>query len=195
MAAEQGNMSESAFGGASLVELIAAILQWAGGPVELDDLVDVVADRLGIHDETVRYEDEQSESVESAPVNQAFLDTELDQRAYLARLWMEIQQLPLRQRAALLLNLKDASGGDCTRLFPLRGIATIRQIAEALDMLPERFAELWKDLPLEDAAIAELLGVRRQQVINLRKCARERLARRMRAFEERRGENSSPAVR
>ena len=48
----------------------------------------------------------------------------------------------------------------------------------------DRFAELWNDLPLEDSAIAQLLGITRQQVINLRKTARERLARRMRAREK-----------
>jgi len=37
-------------------------------------------------------------------------------------------------------------------------------------------------LPLEDAAIAERLGLTRQQVINLRKSARARLARRMRGL-------------
>jgi len=39
-------------------------------------------------------------------------------------------------------------------------------------------------LPLEDSAIAQLFGITRQQVINLRKTARERLARRMQAREK-----------
>jgi hypothetical protein len=37
-------------------------------------------------------------------------------------------------------------------------------------------------LPLDDATIAGLLGLTRQQVINLRKSARERLARRLKGF-------------
>jgi hypothetical protein len=49
-------------------------------------------------------------------------------------------------------------------------------------MTPESFAELWNDLPLEDAKIAELLGLTRQQVINARKSGRERLTRRLRGF-------------
>lgn len=82
------------------------------------------------------------------------------------------------------MNLKDGKGGDCIALFPLSGIATPRDIADLLSIPAERFAEMWNDLPLEDATIAEHLGVTRQQVINLRKSARERLARRMKAFEE-----------
>ena len=36
----------------------------------------------------------------------------------------------------------------------------------------------WPELPFDDNTIAALLGATRQQVINLRKCARERLRRR-----------------
>ena len=71
-------------------------------------------------------------------------------------------------------------------LLPLTGIASIRQIAEAVAIPAEEFARLWNDLPLDDAALALRLGVTRQQVINLRKSARARLARRMTAVEGKR---------
>jgi DNA-directed RNA polymerase specialized sigma24 family protein len=106
--------------------------------------------------------------------------TALERRTYLALLWEEIRQLPPRQAAALILNLRDGQGRNAVALLPLTGIATMREIARTLDMPAERFAEIWNRLPLEDAAIAESLGITRQQVINLRKSARERLARRMR---------------
>jgi hypothetical protein len=38
---------------------------------------------------------------------------------------------------------------------------------------------MWESLPLDDTAIADRLNLTRQQVINLRKAARMRLARRM----------------
>jgi hypothetical protein len=91
----------------------------------------------------------------------------IEKRIFLQRLWEELQQLPLNQRAALLLNLRDATGFSCITLFPATGIATIRQLAEALEISAESFAEVWNDLPLEDARIAELLGLTRQQVIYL----------------------------
>ena len=53
-------------------------------------------------------------------------------------------------------------------------------MAAAVGLSPESLAELWNRLPLEDTGLAEILDVTRQQVINLRKSARERLARRMR---------------
>jgi hypothetical protein len=55
-------------------------------------------------------------------------------------------------------------------------------VAQALEMPEEQMANLWYDLPLEDAVIAQLLGCTRQQVINLRKAARARLRRRMSTF-------------
>jgi hypothetical protein len=106
----------------------------------------------------------------------------MEKRMFLQRLWDELQQLPLNQRAALLLNLKDSSGFGCITLFPAIGIATVRQLADALQISVESFAEVWNDLPLEDAKIAELLGLTRQQVINARKSGRERLARRLKGF-------------
>ena len=169
-----------------LSRLVITILKSAGGPVELDDLVTVVADCAGIKDVTVRIDDSENERDLSNQLVDTRLpiEAELTRRSYLQKLWQEIEELPPRQRAALLLNLRDADGGDCARLFVLSGVATIRQIAQALDLPAERLAELWNELPLADASIAQLIGVKRQQVINLRKCARERLARRMRSFEQ-----------
>jgi hypothetical protein len=66
-------------------------------------------------------------------------------------------------------------------LLPLTGIASLRNVARVTGLEPEKLAEIWNRLPLEDSAIAGILQVTRQQVINLRKSARERLARRMRA--------------
>ena len=103
-----------------------------------------------------------------------------ERRTYLVRLWEEIRQLPPRQAAALLLNLRDGQGSNAAALLPLTGIASLREMAAAVGLPPESLAGLWNRLPMEDAALADLLGVTRQQVINLRKSARERLARRMR---------------
>lgn len=114
------------------------------------------------------------EQIADSKQNQA---DELEGRERLKRLWEEICQLPPRHRAALLLNLKDKAGESVITFLPLLRIATIRQIAEALDFSPEHFATVWNGLPWEDLKIAEHLGVTRQQVINLRQSARARLGR------------------
>ncbi|HEY7913005.1 MAG TPA: hypothetical protein VIG62_13925 [Blastocatellia bacterium] len=162
---------------------LAAIFNHVGSPVEFDELVSALAELTGIRDQPIESIDENEEAVafratggESDPAWQ------VEKRFFLQRLWEELQQLPPNQRAALLLNLKDADGQGCIALFPATGVATLRQLSEALEMSAEGFAQLWNELPLEDARIAELLGLTRQQVINARKSGRERLSRRLKGF-------------
>ncbi|HEU0184259.1 MAG TPA: hypothetical protein VFS27_03035 [Blastocatellia bacterium] len=85
-------------------------------------------------------------------------------------------------RRSTRVNLRQRATGFRIALFPAIGIATFRQLAEALDLEAEKLAEIWNDLPLEDARIADLLRLTRQQVINARKSARERLGRRLKGL-------------
>ncbi|HEX6716000.1 MAG TPA: hypothetical protein VF088_02750 [Pyrinomonadaceae bacterium] len=165
-----------------LAQAIASIFNYVGGPIEFDELVNVVAAIQGISDQPVEAlaDDEDTAAAPAAPEPDPAW--RIEKRMFLQRLWEELQQLPLNQRAALLLNLKDSSGFGCITLFPALGIATMRQLAAALEITPESLAGLWNALPIEDARIAELLGLTRQQVINTRKSGRERLARRLKGF-------------
>jgi hypothetical protein len=94
-------------------------------------------------------------------------------------LWSEIRELRPLQRKALLLNLRYDGDLDILPVLILLGVARLAEIAQVLELSEAELMAVWKELPLEDARIAEMLGVTRQQVINLRKSARERLARRM----------------
>lgn len=168
-----------------LPDLLPAILEWVGGPVELDDLIFIVADLQGIKDKLDRFDSDSPNGNDAREIRDPRLaiDVELGQRYRLQQLWAEICELPLRQRFALLMNLRDAQGRELTGLLPLTGVCTFRQIAAALELSAESLAMLCRDLPMDDATIAQRLAITRQQVINLRKSARERLARRMRDFD------------
>jgi DNA-directed RNA polymerase specialized sigma24 family protein len=169
--------------GQELSDALAAVFDHLGSPVEFDDLVSALATVLGIRDQAFESTDRNEDAIAfSTRSGEPDLAWSVEKRIFLQRLWEELQLLPLNQRAALLLNLKDAEGRGCISLFPATGIATLRQLAEALEMKAERFAELWNELPLEDARIAELLGLTRQQVINARKSGRQRLGRRLKGF-------------
>jgi hypothetical protein len=104
----------------------------------------------------------------------------LEQQSHLRQLWQELRLLPRGQRVAVLLNLRGADGEEMLSFLPLIGIAAIAEIAQVLEMPAQKLAEMWNDLPWSDQRIADLLGITRQQVINLRKSGRERLLRRMR---------------
>lgn len=166
-----------------LGEALAAIFNYLGSPIEFDELVSALAALLGVRDQPLESiaEDEDTVAFQAA-AGEADPAWQVEKRIFLQRLWEELQELPPNQRAALLLNLKDAEGRGCIALFPATGIATLRQLANALGMGADTFAQLWNDLPLEDAKIAELLGLTRQQVINARKSGRERLTRRLKGF-------------
>jgi DNA-directed RNA polymerase specialized sigma24 family protein len=165
---------------AKLNDLLAAIFNYVGEPVAFDDLVGVVAALLQVKDEPSASTEEETGGVEV--VSGADVAWQVEKRIFLERLWQEVRELPRAQRVALLLNLREADGRGCLALFPATGVASLRQIADALELSAERFAELWPQLPLDDATIAGLLELTRQQVINLRKSARERLARRLKGF-------------
>jgi RNA polymerase sigma factor (sigma-70 family) len=169
-------------------DLLGAIFSWAAEPIELDLLTGVVAEWWGVTDETVEVggvggerDGEEARDVQLADTRPE-PSAEAERRVYLERLWREITGLPSRQRAALLLNLKDEQGRACIDLWTLTGVATAQGVAEVLEMTLEEFVEIWNELPLDDKRIAALLGLTRQQVINLRKSARERLTRRMKDF-------------
>jgi DNA-directed RNA polymerase specialized sigma24 family protein len=166
-----------------LGDALAAIFNRLGGPVEFDELVSALAALLQVRDQPIESIDGNEEAVAfQAAAKEPDPSWQVEKRIFLQRLWEELQLLPLNQRTALLLNLKDAEGRGCIALFPATGIATLRQLADALEMSADRFAELWNELPLEDARIADLLGLTRQQVINARKSGRERLTRRLKGF-------------
>jgi hypothetical protein len=160
-----------------LSNLLTAVFQSCGSPVKLDELVNIVADICREKDQP----DEPLDTVLSLAATTLDSETLLEQKHMLALIWKEVCQLPSRQRLALLLNFRDARGQDLVCLLPYTRTATIEQIAEAIEFPLVDFLKLWVKLPLDDVAIAELLGATRQQVINLRKCARERLDRRISA--------------
>jgi DNA-directed RNA polymerase specialized sigma24 family protein len=158
---------------ADTAALVRGVLQAAGGAVHFDVLVAAVA---GI----TPFGTESGPDVGSLPDAAAVpADIALDRRRLTERLWQEVGALPLRQRVALLLGLRDARGASLLWVLPLTGTASIRQIADALEMPHLELASLWNGLPLDDHSIAGRLGATRQQVINLRSAARKRLSNRL----------------
>ena len=164
-----------------LIEAVTAILDLLDAAAELDDLVSLVAEARGIKDEAAETEGEDGQSLLERMADAGpLVDRSVEQRFYLRRLWQEVCELPLRQRMALLLNLKDEYGNSQLEMLPFTGVATMRQIASVLEIGDDEFAKLWNQLPMEDAQIAARLNLTRQQIINLRKSARQRLANKMR---------------
>lgn len=153
-------------------DALAALFGQHGAPVRVDALVDLFAELWQIADGPTAVPPEHIEPAID-PVDR------IERRSFLAALWREIVQLRPMQRKALLLNLRDRHTPQVLGLFVVAGIATIDDIANALQMSKTDLEALWHELPLDDLRIAAMLDVTRQQVISLRKSARERLSRRL----------------
>lgn len=143
--------------GPILLDSLVRLLMELWDVVEISLARDAVSDLPSRTDETSGYEMKES----------------------LVRTWREIGQLGSAHRAALLLNLRDADGGNALALLLLLGIATFEELATMVGFPPQTLADCWDDLPLDDLTIASMLGLTRQQVINRRQAARARLARRL----------------
>jgi RNA polymerase sigma factor (sigma-70 family) len=154
-------------------DALTKLFRQAAGPLPFLALVDAIATLWNIEENPV--DRSQAALVER---HEGVTET-LRARELMRAVWDEIAVLPARQRAALLLNLRDGQGRNALMLFALTNVATFSDIAEAVGLAPEALAEVWNDLPLDDLRIAEWFGITRQQVINLRKSARERLGRRL----------------
>jgi hypothetical protein len=155
--------------------VLAKLFLVLGRPLRVDDLVSLLADAWNIRDAPPPRTLEATDLAGTTPL------LRFETRQYLERLWQEIRELIPRQRAALLLNLRAPDAANAVALLVLTGVASADEVAQTIGISTARLSEIWNDLPLDDLAIASMLGLERQQVITLRKSARERLTRRMKS--------------
>ena len=157
---------------AALAKTMIGVLRELYSPRSIDELVSEVAARSGIADPI------HADAVRMAGPRMQEPDVAVESLQTLRALWMEIESLPTRQRLALLLNARDPAGDSVLRLLLESSAATRPELARALDVRERELESFIARLPLRDLAIADRLQLTRQQVINLRRAARDRLARR-----------------
>lgn len=156
-----------------ILRVLDHVFDHAQKPVEIERLVEKVA-------ELFRLPVAPSQAAPAERIDEtASVESSLVYRSALAEVWREIDLLPPRQRIALLLGVRDENGSPITSLLVVLRIATFDELAAAVELGAEELAAMWDRLPLPDMAIAERLELTRQQVINLRKSARDRLGRRL----------------
>lgn len=149
-----------------LPDLVARVLRWLGGPIELRELTNALVAVPGVVQTPAPLPNESAVTIDPrhSPAE------ELIWKEYLRWLWREIGQLSERQRRAFLFH------SEIVRELELLGVASIRSIANALTMPAQELAALWNRIPLDDLTIAQMLNCTRQQVINLRRVARDKLS-------------------
>jgi DNA-directed RNA polymerase specialized sigma24 family protein len=155
-----------------IARLVSEAFLETGGPLELEVLVSAIARLINLDQVRVDLRPD-SASTSGEPAADSWLELQSSLRA----VWDDIRLLSVRQRVALLLNLRDEHGREILSLLPLTRTATMAQIADALQMPLGELAAFWNELPLSDAVIGRLLDASSQQVTKLRRLARERLRR------------------
>jgi RNA polymerase sigma factor (sigma-70 family) len=161
-------------------KLLVEILQWLGGPVEIDDLVELVAMFRHVQDQP-------AESIESAEEQQGLQltdptprsDVTLENKEMVRKLWEEVKQLPPNYRIAFCLGPVGEENDDLWDLLLTAEVITLTELAAGLEISFEKLVEIWGRLPMDSKTMAEYLGATRSQVKKWRFRAVERLRERL----------------
>lgn len=160
-----------------LSKIAAETIKLIGHAIELNRLVEIVADLQGIKDQAP----ESLDAVESGlsqrlPDASPRSDSLIEGRDRLRQYWEEVKKLPTGQRNTICLSFEDESGEDLFSLLVDAGIVTAPELAAEFGLSLEAFDELWMRIPmLDNTELAEYLGVTRQQVSLWRFRAQSRL--------------------
>ena len=159
------NFPETEVNGVPLPEIVAAILNWIGGPIELDRLVNAAAQLLNLKEQTEESLDDDRGYWDQRLVDSAInTDSLLEQRESFQTLWKGIKQLPKRQRQAVCLSFQCEDGTDLVSLLLDTDLLTFDKIAAALAVHPVELLAIWKQMPMDNATVAAYVGATREQV-------------------------------
>jgi DNA-directed RNA polymerase specialized sigma24 family protein len=162
-----------------LANLIAEIFKRAGQPVELDDLVEIVAGLLGVIDHPQESLDQNTVLAERLTNKTIDTEARLEMRDELRKFWNEARRLPKNQLYAICLGYSNRQEEDMLSLLLEAEAVTFAEFAEGLGLSEDQLTELWHRMPMKDAAIAERLNATPDQVSKWRFLGRKELRDRM----------------
>ncbi len=164
--------------------LMAHLFRWLGTPVELEELIShliklqkITETRaLPIEDMVEKTGMDMDHWLPPSPedVSARVLDS-IEGETFRAHLWQLLCSLPVRQRHALLLGMSSDE---------LLLTGTMSDIADLLELPLAALSDCWPDLPFSDTQLAQRLELTPKQVSNLRKCARQKIARNLKCGTE-----------
>lgn len=162
-----------------LTRVVAEVFKWIKNPIELNKLVSCIATLLEVRDYPVK-------SIETnGHLQEQLIDPSLGCEALLIadeavkQLWEEIRGLPPKQRNTFCLSFADENGDDLFSLLLRARVVTILELARELDLTLDQLMALWKEMPMDNAALSSFLNVSRPQINKWRFRALERLKKRI----------------
>src|ERR1051325_229667 len=150
----------------SLKRLVSEFFQWAGGAVEFESLVVVVATLLDVKDAPVESLDAQNRAWIETHIEPSVIRTSsrLDEEAMLRQLWASVKTLPPNQRIAFCFRCEGDSGQGLLSLLRDSKIFTLAQLAREFGRTVEEMSELLLKMPMDPTAVAREMKTTRQQV-------------------------------
>ncbi len=160
-----------------LTRLVAEMFSWVGSPIELDELVNVVATLLDVKDYPVESIDDETLASSDARIADSTFSasSRLETQALLRHLWEALRELSSEQRDVFCLGFEDQSGRDLFTALLEAEVVTFQALAQELGRSRKAIMGLWSKLPMDDEAIAVELGSTRAQVYKWRFRALQRL--------------------
>lgn len=144
---------------ASLSEVVTQVFHLSNRPIELDDLVEIVANLLNVRDYTPESLDQSQSLSQHLAAPSVDPETRLLGHELLQQFWKVIERLPKKQFDAFCLSFADGKGEDLVSLLVYERIVTIDQLREKFGLAEDEFLRLWDRLPILDkTALAEYLG-------------------------------------
>ena len=144
-----------------LTSLTAELLMWIDEPVELDELVNLIAILLEVKDRPADSIDDEAKSYLESRVADTTLisDPGLDLEKLLRSLWRAVLALPKNQRDTYCFRFEDNSGEDLFTLLFQANITTRAQLAQQLGRSLNDLMRIWGAMPMTYADIANELNV------------------------------------
>ncbi len=148
-----------------------------GGSIEFDTLVTLLGAVSGVRDQPVVALESEEHRLHSALIESPVrCETRIEARQTLEILWKVLSDFSYQQRAAYFLGFRDSRGEDLLTLLMDANVVHPSLIASKFGWSLDYLMTVWKQMPLDSASIAELLGTTRQNVNKLRYRTMKRLS-------------------
>ena len=159
------------------ISIVAQLLRRVGGLLEFDTLVTLLGAVSGVRDQTIVGLDSEEYRLHSpmmeSPVR---CETRIEACQTLELLWKVLSEFSYQQRAAYFLGFRDSKGEDLLTLLLDANVVHPTFIASKFGWSLDYLMTIWKQMPLDNASIADLLGTTRQNVNKLRYRTMKRLS-------------------
>jgi RNA polymerase sigma factor (sigma-70 family) len=152
--------------GLPLSRVVTELLDWTGGPVQIDVLVRMLAYVRGIREQEIEsWDDHVAADFElkfCRSTRSVGVDVETNEM--LGRLWRIVKRLPPNQRDAFALRFHDDAGRDLFTVLLAARIVDWKNLAAGLERSVADLARLWSQMPMDSATAANELRTSRENV-------------------------------